>query len=47
MVGIIRGRHLVLHAPLIIRQFGLGAYLRCLMKVVRHPRRATFLSSIR
>jgi hypothetical protein len=47
MVGIIRGRHLILHAALIIRQFGLGAYLRCLVKAVRHPKSATFLSSIR
>jgi len=47
MVGIIRGRHLLLHAPLIIRQFGWGAYLRCLAKAVRHPRSATFLRSIR
>jgi hypothetical protein len=47
MVGIIRGRHLLLHAPLIIRQFGLSAYLRCLAKALRHPRSATFLRSIR
>jgi hypothetical protein len=46
MVGLIRTRHLVVHAPLIVRMFGLKAYLRCLARVMRHPGSATFLGSI-
>jgi hypothetical protein len=47
MVGMIRTRHLVLHAPLIMRLFGLRAYVRCVACSVRHPGEATFLRSIR
>jgi hypothetical protein len=47
VVGTIRTRHLLLHAPLIVRLFGVRAYLRCLARVARHPGRATFLGAIR
>lgn len=47
MVGTIRTRHLVFHAPLIVRLFGVRAYLRCVASTVRHPGRATFLGAIR
>ena len=47
MVGVIQGKHLVRHAPLIIRQFGLRTYLRCVFSALRHPRSATFLRAIR
>jgi hypothetical protein len=44
--GTIRSRHLVTHASLIVRLFGLRAYLRCVACVIRQPGRATFLSAI-
>lgn len=47
MVGTIRTRHLLLHGPLIVRLFGVRAYLRCVACAVRHPGRATFLEAIR
>ncbi|HEY6558827.1 MAG TPA: hypothetical protein VI072_16195 [Polyangiaceae bacterium] len=46
MVGLIRTKHLVVHAPLIVRMFGWRAYFRCLARVLRHPGSATFLGSI-
>jgi hypothetical protein len=44
--GTIRSRHLLTHAPLIVRLFGFRAYLRCIACVVRRPGRATFLSAL-
>src|SRR5512133_612119 len=47
VLGTIRSRHLVTHAPLIVRLFGFRAYLRCVACVIRSPRRSTtFLSVI-
>ncbi len=47
MNGVITTRHLVTHGMLIVRQFGLKAYLRCVYQVVRHPGgTCTFLGSI-
>jgi hypothetical protein len=46
MIGLIRTRHLVLHAPLILRLFGFRAYVRCVAGSVRHPGATTFLSAV-
>jgi len=47
MTGVVTTRHLLRHAVLIVRQFGLRTYLSCCYRVVRHPRRTvTFLGSI-
>lgn len=46
MRGVIKTRHLVTHGVLIVRQFGVRAYLRCLVGSLRHPGRCTFLGSI-
>lgn len=47
MVGVITTRHLVLHAGLIVRLFGVRTYLRCVADAVRRPGRATFLGALR
>jgi hypothetical protein len=46
MRGVIRTQHLFTHARLIVREFGLRAYLRCVMHAVLAPRRGTFLRGI-
>jgi hypothetical protein len=46
MYGTIRSQHLLKHAPLIVRLFGLRAYLRCIAYVIRRPGRATFLGAL-
>jgi hypothetical protein len=47
MIGVIRARHLMTHARIIVREFGLRAYLRCLVRALRDPSRTTFLRGIR
>lgn len=47
MRGTIRTRHLVSHAVLIVRLFGIRAYARCVANAVRHPGRSTFLGSLK
>lgn len=47
MVGVITTRHLVVHAGLIVRLFGVRTYLRCVAQTLRHPGRATFLGALR
>jgi hypothetical protein len=46
MLGTIRTRHLVLHAPLIVRLFGLRAYARCVANCLLHRGQSTFLGSL-
>jgi hypothetical protein len=46
MLGLIRTRHLVLHAPLIVRLFGIRAYARCVAHCLLHRGPSTFLGSI-
>ena len=46
MTGFVTTRHLVTHAGLIVRLFGLRAYLRCVRRAVVHRGRATFLSAL-
>ena len=45
MLGTIRGRHLLTHGPLIVRLFGVRAYLRCLASVLRRNK-VTFLGTV-
>jgi hypothetical protein len=45
-LGTIRSRHLLIHGPLIVKLFGLRAYLRCVACVLRHPRGVTFLGAL-
>jgi hypothetical protein len=46
MRGVITTRHLVTHAPLIMRLFGIRAYLKCVACVLRKGGRATFLDAV-
>jgi len=47
MQGTITTRHLLINAPTIISEFGLGAYLRCIASVLRHgPKPVTFLECV-
>lgn len=45
MRGFVRDHHLVSHARLIVREFGLRAYLRCVLRALI-DRRSTFLRGI-
>jgi hypothetical protein len=48
MIGTVRGRHLLTHGPLIVRLFGLRAYLRCVVGSLRSTKNCplTFLSTV-
>jgi hypothetical protein len=46
MCGRITTRHLVTHAPLIMRLFGFRAYLKCVACVIRKRGKATFLDAV-
>jgi hypothetical protein len=46
MRGVITTRHLVTHAPLIMRLFGIRAYFKCVACVLRKGGRATFLDAV-
>lgn len=47
MTGVVKTRHLLTHCGIIVREFGLKAYLACVWRVVRHPgRKSTFLGTI-
>jgi len=46
MRGLITTRHLVTHAPLIVRLFGVRAYFKCVACVLRKRGRATFLDAV-
>jgi hypothetical protein len=46
MRGLITTRHLVTHAPLIVRLFGVRVYLKCVACVLRKGGRATFLDAV-
>ena len=43
--GLITARHLFLHAPTIVRQFGAAVWLRCWRAILRR-RRTTFLECV-
>jgi hypothetical protein len=43
--GVITGKHVVLHAASIVRGFGLRAFARCCLAVLRR-RRTTFLACV-
>jgi len=45
MRGLVRDRHLFSHARIIVREFGLRAYLRCVLRALV-DRRSTFLRGI-
>ncbi|MBN2191796.1 MAG: hypothetical protein JW751_03175 [Polyangiaceae bacterium] len=47
MRGTIQTQHLITHAGMIVRLFGVRVYLRCLLNIVRHGGRATFLEALR
>lgn len=47
MTGLVTTRHLFTHCGIIVREFGLKAYLSCVWRVVRHPgQKSTFLGTI-
>lgn len=46
MRGVITTRHLVTHAPLIMRLFGVRAYFKCVACVLKKGGRATFLDAV-
>jgi hypothetical protein len=46
MRGLITTRHLLFHAPLILRLFGIRVYLKCLACALRKGGRATFLDAV-
>jgi len=43
--GVITTKHVFQHAPTIVREFGLGAYLRCCLVILRR-RNTTFLECV-
>jgi hypothetical protein len=43
--GVITSRHVLTHAALIVREFGLDAFLRCCL-VILQRRKATFLECV-
>jgi hypothetical protein len=46
MYGVITTRHLVLKAPIIIQEFGLKTYCRCLFRTFTTRRHVTFLECV-
>jgi hypothetical protein len=48
MLGTIRGRHLLTHGPLIVRLFGVRAYMRCVVCMLKRYKQGnvTFLSAM-
>lgn len=46
MLGTVQTRHLVTHAPLILWHYGWRVYARCVVNVVKHGGRATFLEAL-
>lgn len=47
MYGTIRGRHLLTHGPLIVRLFGLRAYVRCIVRTLNFKSKpVTFLGTL-
>ncbi len=46
MRGLITTRHLLTNAPVIIKEFGLWAYLRCLRTTFLSRRKVTFLEVV-
>lgn len=48
MLGTIRGRHLLTHGPLIVRLFGLRAYVRCVLRTLSLSKasQVTFLGTL-
>ena len=46
MQGLITTRDLVTNAPVIINEFGMGAYMRCLVAAVLTRRKVTFLEVV-
>lgn len=46
MRGLITTRSLVTHAPTIIQEFGVGAYVRCLAACLLSRREVTFLECV-
>lgn len=46
MRGCVTTRHLITHAGLIMREFGLKTYLRCLYRCLHSPGEVTFLECI-
>lgn len=46
MRGLITTRHLLVHAPMIVAEFGLRTYLRCIAAALVSRRRVTFLECV-
>ena len=46
MDGLITTRHLLSHSTLIVGEFGLRCYLRCLQRALFSSRRVTFLECV-
>lgn len=47
MEGLITTRHLLTHSTVIVREFGVRCYLRCLGRTMFGGRKVTFLECIR
>ncbi len=46
MRGVIRAHHVVTQAPVMIRHFGLRAYVRCVTRMLKDPKQSTFLCAM-
>jgi hypothetical protein len=46
MVGLVRTRDLFFHSPLILREFGIACWVRCLMRSLLADRPVTFLECL-
>jgi hypothetical protein len=46
MVGVVRTRHLLTHFALILREFGVRCWLRCIWRTFMSQRSVTFLECV-
>jgi len=46
MRGYVTTRHLLIHARIIVQEFGWRAYLRCLVRCMFAPQTVTFLGCV-
>lgn len=46
MSGVITTRHLILHADVIVREFGWRIYGRCVVRSLLSPRPVTFVECV-
>jgi hypothetical protein len=46
MVGVVRTRHLLTHSAIIVREFGVRCWVRCMWRAVVAKRKVTFLECV-